>query len=1657
MADPIVHITNGIPDAGTGNITTIGQTLLDGANVTYGASSDVAVTAGAAGSISAKLRSISRDLVGGIVLQPGANVIGAVTQSGGPWTVSGTLAATQSGAWNITNITGTISLPTGAATSALQPSNVAIASTTAGQTGNLSMGATSTAAPSYSTGQSNPISLTTNGALRVDGSGVTQTVSGTVAISGTVAATQSGTWTMQPGNTANTTPWLITIQQGGNAATVSAGGALKVDGSGVTQPVSAASLPLPSGAATAALQPTNAGQGSTTSGQTGPLVQGAVTTAAPTYTNGTTSPLSITVAGAIRVDGSAATQPVSGTVAATQSGTWNQRLQDGSGNAISSDARGSARPLAVEILDASGNQITSFGAGSGPSFGSAFPSTGTAVGAKDSAGVNMQPLNLNASGALKVDGSATTQPVSGTFWQATQPVSGTFWQATQPVSAASLPLPSGASTAANQPTNAAIGSTTSGQTGNLSLGAVTTSAPGYVNGQSDPLSLTTTGALRVDGSAVTQPISGSVSISGTVAATQSGTWNITNISGTVSLPTGAATSALQPTNAALGSTTSGQTGNLAFGAVTTGAPAYTTAQSNALSLTTAGALRTDASATTQPVSGTVTASQGGTWTVQPGNTANTTPWLTSINQGGNTASVTASSALKVDNSAVTQPVSGTVTANQGGNWTSRIVGNAGAVLDFAGQNAAAPANSILIGGEFNTTPTTISSGNASPLQLDNSGNLKVNVVAGGSAGGGTSSSFGSAVPASGTAAGFSDGANMQMGHVWDGDSGAGIQWTQGVLLKTPASGGAVDIGVASTPLRVDPTGTTTQPVSGTVTVQQSTAANLKVDLSGTGANTTALKVDGSAVTQPVSGTITANQGGAPWTATIQQGGNNATVSAAGALKVDGSAVTQPVSGTFWQATQPVSGTVTANIGTSGSLALESGGNLASIKTDVDNLNLAQASTTSGQKGNLSFGAVTTAAPSYTTAQSNPLSLTTAGALRVDGSGATQPVSGTVTANQGGTWNVTNISGTISLPTGASTSANQPSNAGQGSTTSGQTGTLAMGAVTTGNPSYTTGQTSPLSLDTSGAVRVNVIAGSGGGGTSSSYGSAFPATGTAIGVKDSAGTNMTFLQVNASNALKVDGSAVTQPVSGTFWQATQPISAASLPLPTGAATAANQTSIQGVIGAATAPASMSVIGGVFNTTKPTLTNGQSSALQANASGSLLVDGSAVTQPVSGSVSITGTATVSGTVTANQGGAPWTMKPDGTAWAMTSTSANVNVTNASIAVTGTFFQATQPVSIAADVNVKSSTAPVSTMNSASANSGTTAALAGVFDDATPTAITENSFGYVRISANRNLYGTIRDAAGNERGVNVTAGNALTVDASATTQPVSIAAAVTVQQSTAANLKGQFDPLTPASWALGSSTQNSATVGTGQLILGQFNTSPSAITSGNMSPLQLNGSGSLRVDGSAVTQPVSGTVTAAQGTAANLNATVVGTGTFAVQAAQSGTWTVQQGTPPWTVNGDTASGTTDANNPVKIGGVARTANPTAVTAGQRVNSTFDKLGKQVVIGALREVKGVQKTSITTTAETTVVTAGAAGVFNDVYAIVVTNKSATAVFVDFKDATAGTTRMTLAAPAGDTRGFTVPVDSAMVQAVAANNWTATLSGAATSIEITMLYVSNT
>ncbi len=49
--------------------------------------------------------------------------------------------------------------------------------------------------------------------------------------------------------------------------------------------------------------------------------------------------------------------------------------------------------------------------------------------------------------------------------------------------------------------------------------------------------------------------------------------------------------------------------------------------------------------------------------------------------------------------------------------------------------------------------------------------------------------------------------------------------------------------------------------------------------------------------------------------------------------------------------------------------------------------------------------------------------------------------------------------------------------------------------------------------------------------------------------------------------------------------------------------------------------------------------------------------------------------------------------------------------------------------------------------------------MFDDVAPDSVNENDGGVVRMSANRNLYNTIRDAAGNERGANVDSSNRLT----------------------------------------------------------------------------------------------------------------------------------------------------------------------------------------------------------------------------------------------------------------------------------------------------------
>jgi hypothetical protein len=161
-----------------------------------------------------------------------------------------------------------------------------------------------------------------------------------------------------------------------------------------------------------------------------------------------------TVTNPVKVDGSNVTQPVSGVVVV--------KLQDAAGNGITSDARGSERPLSVQVLDASGNQVTTFAStganaaasatgsavpadasytgfnlggnlvgvssvnplpitgsisATNPSVsttGSAIPSDATMIGGSD--GTNLQALATDTAGQLKVlvENFPATQSVSGT-------------------------------------------------------------------------------------------------------------------------------------------------------------------------------------------------------------------------------------------------------------------------------------------------------------------------------------------------------------------------------------------------------------------------------------------------------------------------------------------------------------------------------------------------------------------------------------------------------------------------------------------------------------------------------------------------------------------------------------------------------------------------------------------------------------------------------------------------------------------------------------------------------------------------------------------------------------------------------------------------------------------------------------------------------------------------------------------------------------------------------------------------------------------------------------------------------------------------------------------------------------------------------------------
>ena len=137
-----------------------------------------------------------------------------------------------------------------------------------------------------------------------------------------------------------------------------------------------------------------------------------------------------------------------------------------------------------------------------------------------------------------------------------------------------------------------------------------------------------------------------------------------------------------------------------------------------------------------------------------------------------------------------------------------------------------------------------------------------------------------------------------------------------VLMDTTGT----QFGTISNPLYTSPAAGATFPVSGKVSCSNCSGSGVSVAFAGAiGANGTpgGFK-DGSGNFQPNLGDVTNGQ----WVA----------------IK---SSVAIGVTGTFWQTTQPVSGTVTANAGTNlntSLLALEAGGNLATTATNTGTTN-----------------------------------------------------------------------------------------------------------------------------------------------------------------------------------------------------------------------------------------------------------------------------------------------------------------------------------------------------------------------------------------------------------------------------------------------------------------------------------------------------------------------------------------------------------------------------------------------------------------------------------------------------------------------------------------------------------------------------------------------
>lgn len=160
------------------------------------------------------------------------------------------------------------------------------------------------------------------------------------------------------------------------------------------------------------------------------------------------------------------------------------------------------------------------------------------------------------------------------------------------------------------------------------------------------------------------------------------------------------------------------------------------------------------------------------------------------------------------------------------------------------------------------------------------------------------------------------------------------------------------------------------------------------------------------------------------------------------------------------------------------------------------------------------------------------------------------------------------------------------------------------------------------------------------------------------------------------------------------------------------------------------------------------------------------------------------------------------------------------------------------------------------------------------------------------------------------------------------------------------------------------------------------------------------------------------------------------------------------------DAATGSAVPANALFNGAIATTSNPTSAASGNIVGMMADKAGRLVITPShARDLVQTQTTTVSaTTTETTIVTAGAAGIFNDITAIIITSSGTATANWAIRDSTGGTVRATFDTPAtAGSAPIIIPCTVPIPQTTAANNWTIKAStSTGTGVHVFVQYIQN-